>query len=76
RAVIDEHGPDAVAFYISGQLTTEAYYVFNKLAMVLMYGNCLVLSGFQRLAPERPSHASHHRSAKSFGTHRKLRRPA
>ncbi|OYW24697.1 MAG: hypothetical protein B7Z49_02585, partial [Hydrogenophilales bacterium 12-63-5] len=32
RAVIREHGPDAVAFYISGQLTTEAYYVFNKLA--------------------------------------------
>ena len=32
RAIIDEHGPDAVAFYGSGQLTTEEYYVGNKLA--------------------------------------------
>ena len=32
RAVIDEHGPDAVAFYGSGQLTTEEYYIANKLA--------------------------------------------
>src|SRR4030066_2047527 len=39
RAVIDEHGPDAVAFYISGQLTTEAYYVFNKLAKGLLGTN-------------------------------------
>jgi len=31
-AVIAEHGPDAVAWYISGQLLTEDYYVFNKLA--------------------------------------------
>ena len=31
RAVIDEHGPDAVAFYVSGQLLTEDYYVANKL---------------------------------------------
>ncbi len=30
--IIKRHGPDAVAFYISGQLTTEAQYVFNKLA--------------------------------------------
>jgi assimilatory nitrate reductase catalytic subunit len=29
---IAEHGPDSVAFYISGQLLTEDYYVFNKLA--------------------------------------------
>ncbi len=29
--VIQEHGPDAVAFYVSGQLLTEDYYVFNKL---------------------------------------------
>lgn len=29
--IIDEHGPDAVAFYGSGQLTTEEYYVVNKL---------------------------------------------
>ena len=32
RTIIDEHGPDAVAFYGSGQLTTEEYYVANKLA--------------------------------------------
>lgn len=31
RHVIDEHGPDAVAFYVSGQLLTEDYYVANKL---------------------------------------------
>jgi ferredoxin-nitrate reductase len=30
--IIDKHGPDAVAFYGSGQLLTEDYYVFNKLA--------------------------------------------
>ncbi|AZO44584.1 nitrate reductase [Mesorhizobium sp. M7D.F.Ca.US.005.01.1.1] len=28
---IAEHGPDAVAFYVSGQLLTEDYYVTNKL---------------------------------------------
>ena len=32
RAIIAEHGPDAVAFYVSGQLLTEDYYVVNKLA--------------------------------------------
>jgi len=32
RAIIDQHGPDAVAFYISGQLLTEDYYAINKLA--------------------------------------------
>ncbi|MDQ6957005.1 MAG: molybdopterin-dependent oxidoreductase [Mariprofundaceae bacterium] len=29
--IIQQHGPDAVAFYVSGQLLTEDYYVFNKL---------------------------------------------
>ncbi|MFT6896160.1 MAG: assimilatory nitrate reductase catalytic subunit [Paraglaciecola sp.] len=29
--VIRDHGPDAVAFYVSGQLLTEDYYVANKL---------------------------------------------
>ncbi|WP_370231288.1 molybdopterin-dependent oxidoreductase [Cognatishimia sp.] len=29
---IAEHGPDSVAFYVSGQLLTEDYYVINKLA--------------------------------------------
>ena len=28
---IQRHGPDAVAFYVSGQLLTEDYYVANKL---------------------------------------------
>ncbi|MDK9724938.1 MAG: molybdopterin-dependent oxidoreductase [Sterolibacteriaceae bacterium MAG5] len=37
--VIREHGPDAVAFYISGQLLTEDYYVFNKLAKGLVGTN-------------------------------------
>ncbi len=41
RAVIAEHGPDAVAFYGSGQLTTEAYYTFNKLAKGLIGTNNL-----------------------------------
>ena len=31
RSVIETHGPDAVAFYVSGQLLTEDYYVANKL---------------------------------------------
>ncbi|MBL0925891.1 MAG: molybdopterin-dependent oxidoreductase [Sphingomonadaceae bacterium] len=30
-AIIAEHGPDSVAFYVSGQLLTEDYYVANKL---------------------------------------------
>ena len=29
--VIQKHGPDAVAFYVSGQLLTEDYYIANKL---------------------------------------------
>ena len=37
--VITDHGPDAVGFYISGQLLTEDYYVFNKLAKVLIGTN-------------------------------------
>lgn len=32
REIIDKHGPDAVAFYVSGQLLTEDYYAVNKLA--------------------------------------------
>ncbi|OAA25834.1 sulfite reductase (NADPH) flavoprotein, alpha-component [Frankia sp. EI5c] len=32
RSIIDEHGPDAVALYVSGQLTLEAQYLANKLA--------------------------------------------
>jgi assimilatory nitrate reductase catalytic subunit len=38
-AIIAEHGPDAVAFYVSGQLLTEDYFVFNKLARALVGTN-------------------------------------
>ncbi|MCX4188993.1 nitrate reductase [Methylophaga sp. OBS3] len=31
QKIINEHGPEAVAFYVSGQLLTEDYYVANKL---------------------------------------------
>ncbi len=31
RKIIAQHGPDAVAFYVSGQLSTETQYVANKL---------------------------------------------
>ena len=39
--IIARHGPDAVGFYISGQLLTEDYYVFNKLAKGLIGTNNL-----------------------------------
>jgi ferredoxin-nitrate reductase len=32
QQIIAEHGPDAVALYVSGQCLTEEYYVANKLA--------------------------------------------
>ena len=32
QQVVAEHGPDAFAFYLSGQILTEDYYVANKLA--------------------------------------------
>ena len=37
--IIQQHGPDAVGFYVSGQLLTEDYYVFNKLAKGLIGTN-------------------------------------
>ena len=37
--IIRADGPDAVGFYISGQLLTEDYYVFNKLAKGLLGTN-------------------------------------
>ncbi len=37
--LIRTHGPDSVAFYVSGQLLTEDYYVFNKLARALVGTN-------------------------------------
>ncbi len=38
-ATIRDHGPDSVGFYLSGQLLTEDYYVFNKLAKGLIGTN-------------------------------------
>ncbi|MFZ5558466.1 MAG: molybdopterin-dependent oxidoreductase [Pseudomonadota bacterium] len=38
---IRRHGPDSVAFYLSGQFLTEDYYVFNKLARALVGTNNL-----------------------------------
>ncbi|OZF28905.1 bifunctional nitrate reductase/sulfite reductase flavoprotein subunit alpha [Rhodococcus sp. 14-2483-1-2] len=32
RTIIDEHGPDALALYVSGQMSIEAQYLSNKLA--------------------------------------------
>ncbi|WP_177313953.1 molybdopterin-dependent oxidoreductase, partial [Burkholderia ubonensis] len=32
RAVLDAHGPDALSFYVSGQMSIEAQYLINKLA--------------------------------------------
>ncbi len=37
--IVEDHGPDAVGFYLSGQLLTEDYYVFNKLAKGLIGTN-------------------------------------
>ncbi|MCV6623406.1 MAG: nitrate reductase [Cellvibrionaceae bacterium] len=31
KSIIETHGPDAVAFYVSGQILTEDYYLANKL---------------------------------------------
>ncbi|MHB1513274.1 MAG: nitrate reductase [Acidiferrobacter sp.] len=38
-AAIEAHGPEACAFYVSGQLSTEDYYVVNKLARGLIGTN-------------------------------------
>lgn len=32
RSILDAHGPDAIALYVSGQMSMEAQYVANKLA--------------------------------------------
>jgi len=38
-AIVQQHGADAVGFYVSGQLLTEDYYVFNKLVKGLLGTN-------------------------------------
>ena len=37
--IVQQHGADAVGLYVSGQLLTEDYYVFNKLAKGLLGTN-------------------------------------
>ncbi|WP_443750558.1 molybdopterin-dependent oxidoreductase [Asticcacaulis solisilvae] len=32
KGLLDEHGPDAISFYVSGQMSLEAQYLANKLA--------------------------------------------
>jgi anaerobic selenocysteine-containing dehydrogenase len=39
REIIDAHGPGSVAFYLSGQLTTESQYLFNKFAKASLRTN-------------------------------------
>jgi assimilatory nitrate reductase catalytic subunit len=36
---VERHGPDSIGLYVSGQLLTEDYYVFNKLAKGLVGTN-------------------------------------
>lgn len=31
RTILDEHGPDAISLYVSGQMSMEAQYLANKL---------------------------------------------
>jgi len=38
-AIVQQHGPDALGVYVSGQLLTEDYYVFNKLVKGLLGTN-------------------------------------
>jgi len=38
-AIRAEHGPESIAFYISGQLLTEDYHAFNKLARAVIGTN-------------------------------------
>jgi assimilatory nitrate reductase catalytic subunit len=38
-AIKAQHGPDAIGFYISGQLLTEDYHAFNKLARAVVGTN-------------------------------------
>lgn len=38
RAIVDEHGPDSVALYVSGQMSIEAQYLSNKLVKGYLRG--------------------------------------
>ena len=37
--ILQKHGPQAIAFYLSGQLTTESQYLFNKFAKAYLRTN-------------------------------------
>lgn len=39
KSIIQKYGPDAVAFYVSGQCLTEEYYLVNKLAKGFLQTN-------------------------------------
>ncbi|MFH9064956.1 molybdopterin-dependent oxidoreductase [Streptomyces coeruleorubidus] len=41
RAIVDAHGPDSVAFYVSGQMSLEAQYLANKLAKGFVRTNAI-----------------------------------
>ena len=41
RAIVDEHGPEAVAVYVSGQMTTEAQYLATKLVKGFLGTNAI-----------------------------------
>ncbi|MFD0838168.1 bifunctional nitrate reductase/sulfite reductase flavoprotein subunit alpha [Williamsia serinedens] len=41
RAIIDEHGPEAVGVYVSGQMTTEAQYLATKLVKGFLGTNAI-----------------------------------
>jgi anaerobic selenocysteine-containing dehydrogenase len=61
---MDEHGPDSLAFYGSGQLTTEEYYVGNKLCKGFLGTNnfdtnsrlCMAsaVAGYKKLGTDGP----------------------
>ncbi|UCS95271.1 molybdopterin-dependent oxidoreductase [Echinicola marina] len=39
KSIIKKHGPDSVAFYVSGQCLTEEYYLVNKLTKAYLQTN-------------------------------------
>jgi anaerobic selenocysteine-containing dehydrogenase len=39
EGILQKYGPQAIAFYLSGQLTTESQYIFNKLAKGILRTN-------------------------------------
>ncbi|GAV40112.1 nitrate reductase [Streptomyces acidiscabies] len=39
RAILDEHGPDSIALYVSGQMSLEAQYLANKLVKGYLRSN-------------------------------------